>query len=78
MVSIPISTAFLALCRVYLALFFVSLQRKKDKPDMDQMKIGRFLKDLRKGYNLTQEQLAEQLNVSARTVSRWETGVSPS
>ena len=73
-----INTAFLALCRVYLALFFVSLQRKGDKPDMDQMKIERFLKDLRKGYNLTQEQLAEQLNVSARTVSRWETGVSPS
>lgn len=41
---------------------------------MDQMKIGRFLKDLRKGSGLTQEQLAEQLNVSARTVSRWETG----
>ena len=41
---------------------------------MDQMKIGRFLKDLRKGNNLTQEQLSEQLNVSARTVSRWETG----
>lgn len=41
---------------------------------MDQIKIGRFLKDLRKGNNLTQEQLAERLNVSARTVSRWETG----
>lgn len=41
---------------------------------MDQQKIGAFLKKLRKEKNLTQEQLAEQLNVSGRTVSRWETG----
>ena len=41
---------------------------------MDQIKIGAFLKVLRKEKNLTQEQLAEQLGVSNRTVSRWETG----
>ena len=41
---------------------------------MDQQKIGSFLKELRKEKNLTQEQLAETLNVSGRTVSRWETG----
>lgn len=41
---------------------------------MDQQKIGGFLKKLRKEKNLTQEQLAKQLNVSGRTVSRWETG----
>ena len=41
---------------------------------MDQKKIGSFLKELRKTKNITQEQLAEQLNVSGRTVSRWETG----
>ena len=41
---------------------------------MDQIKIGAFLKALRKEKNLTQEQLAEQLGVSNRTVSRWETG----
>ncbi|MDY2855520.1 MAG: helix-turn-helix transcriptional regulator [Oscillospiraceae bacterium] len=41
---------------------------------MDQKKIGSFLKNLRKGKGLTQEQLAEQFNVSARTISRWETG----
>lgn len=41
---------------------------------MDQIKIGAFLKELRKEKNLTQEQLAERLNVSGRTVSRWETG----
>ncbi len=45
---------------------------------MDQIKIGIFLKELRKEKKLTQEQLAEKLNVSGRTVSRWETGVSHS
>lgn len=41
---------------------------------MDTIKIGSFLRDLRKEKNLTQEQLADVFNVSARTVSRWETG----
>ena len=41
---------------------------------MDQKKIGSFLKELRKEKNITQEQLAEKLGVSGRTVSRWETG----
>lgn len=41
---------------------------------MEQQRIGSFLKELRKRKNITQEQLAEMLNVSGRTVSRWETG----
>ncbi|MDO4198257.1 MAG: helix-turn-helix transcriptional regulator [Erysipelotrichaceae bacterium] len=41
---------------------------------MDQRKIGAFLKYLRNEKNITQEELAEKLNVSGRTVSRWETG----
>ena len=41
---------------------------------MNQIKIGEFIKELRKEKGLTQEQLAEKLNVSRRTVSRWETG----
>ena len=41
---------------------------------MDQKKIGSFLKELRKEKDITQEQLAEKINVSGRTVSRWETG----
>ena len=41
---------------------------------MDQKKIGSFLKELRKEKGITQEQFAEVLGVSGRTVSRWETG----
>ena len=37
-------------------------------------KIGEFLRELRKGKGLTQEQLAVQFNTSRRSVSRWETG----
>ncbi len=43
---------------------------------MDQQKIGTFLKELRHERGLTQEQLAEKLYVSRRTVSRWETGTN--
>lgn len=42
---------------------------------MDTKKIGEFLKILRREKGLAQEQLAEILHVSGRTVSRWETGV---
>ncbi len=41
---------------------------------MDQKKTGSFLKELRKEQSLTQEQAAEKLGVSSRTISRWETG----
>lgn len=41
---------------------------------MDQMKIGELLRKLRNEKHLSQEQLAEKLNVSSRSVSRWENG----
>jgi len=41
---------------------------------MDIVKIGKFLQTLRKENGLTQEQLAERMGVSRRTISRWETG----
>lgn len=43
---------------------------------MNQQKIGRFLKELRTEKAITQEQLAELLGVSNRSVSRWENGVN--
>lgn len=42
---------------------------------MDMVKIGKFLADLRKENNLTQEQLGEEIGVTNKTISRWETGV---
>lgn len=41
---------------------------------MDQVKIGKLITKLRKERNMTQEQLAEKLSVSNRSISRWETG----
>ena len=41
---------------------------------MDQIKIGRFLAQLRKEKGLSQEALAEKIGVTNKTISRWETG----
>lgn len=63
---------FLALCRVINGgsrVFWYG----KEEAVLDQKKIGGFLKELRKEKGMTQEQLVEYLNVSGRTMSRWET-----
>lgn len=44
--------------------------------NMDQIKIGKFIAELRKQQNITQADLAEKLNISNRAVSKWETGKS--
>lgn len=41
---------------------------------MDTIKIGKFIAENRKAKKLTQEQLAEKLGVTAKTISRWENG----
>ncbi|MGN0778816.1 MAG: helix-turn-helix transcriptional regulator [Aristaeellaceae bacterium] len=41
---------------------------------MDMVKIGGFLQTLRREQGLTQAQLGEELGVTGKTVSRWETG----
>lgn len=41
---------------------------------MKQQNIGTFITKKRKEKNLTQEQLAELLHVSNKTISKWETG----
>ncbi|MBR0137157.1 MAG: helix-turn-helix transcriptional regulator [Erysipelotrichaceae bacterium] len=43
---------------------------------MDQIKVGKFIAELRKERNLTQVQLAEALGVTDRAVSKWENGDS--
>ena len=41
---------------------------------MDQIKIGKFIAELRKTKNMTQQQLGEKIGVSSKTISKWETG----
>lgn len=41
---------------------------------MNQEQIGIFIAELRKEKNMTQEQLAEVLEVNVKSISRWENG----
>ena len=41
------------------------------------MEIGKTIQDLRKRKGLSQEELAEKIDVSRQAVSKWENGVSP-
>lgn len=43
---------------------------------MNQEKIGKFISQKRKEVNLTQEDLAEKLNISKNAVSKWERGLN--
>ena len=44
----------------------------KEVNDINQIKIGKFIAECRKKNNLTQMQLAEKLNITDRTISKWE------
>ena len=64
-----------ALHAPFLALrapFFYTGSKGDDT--MDQKKTGALIRALRLERGLTQRELAEQLHVSARAVSKWETG----
>ncbi len=43
---------------------------------MNQYITGTVIKELRNRYDITQMELGEKLGVSAKTISKWETGVS--
>ncbi len=43
---------------------------------LNQEKIGKFIAEQRKNKSMTQKQMAEQLSVSDKAVSKWETGKS--
>ena len=38
---------------------------------MDQLKIGKFIAQMRKEKNLTQRKLADELCISDKTISKW-------
>lgn len=40
---------------------------------LNSIKVGNFIMNKRKSLGLTQQQLAERLNVSFQAVSKWET-----
>ncbi len=42
---------------------------------MDKVKIGKFISKCRKDKKLTQEQLAEIMNVTNKSISKWENGI---
>lgn len=52
------------------------LEPGKEMPDMDQIKIGKFIAACRKNQGMTQMSLAEKLGISDRAVSKWENGKS--
>lgn len=41
---------------------------------MDSEKIGKFISELRKEKNMTQQELADKLNVTDKAISKWENG----
>ena len=43
---------------------------------MNQDKISKLIKELRKKNNLTQNEFAKQFNVTYQAVSKWESGAS--
>ena len=43
---------------------------------LDSAKIGNFIAAKRKKFGLTQQQLADQLNISFQAISKWENGTA--
>ena len=41
---------------------------------MNQEKIGKFIAEVRKKKNMTQQELADRLGITDRAVSNWENG----
>ena len=42
---------------------------------LDSTKVGNFIMEKRKSLGMTQQQLAEKLNVSFQVISKWENGL---
>ena len=66
------------LAEIYVAwvfiIKFIIYNHIRKEENMDQIKIGKFIAETRKGKNITQKQLADKLSISDKTVSKWECG----
>jgi len=47
----------------------------KEVSNMDCTKVGKLLYDLRKEKRMTQKEIADKMNISDKTVSKWERGL---
>ena len=43
---------------------------------MNNAKVGKFIREIRKEKGFTQKELAEQLGITDKAVSKWERGIS--
>lgn len=71
--------AFKCIDSQFLACTFfekTGILKEKGGKNMNQQKVGSFLKKLRNEKSITQAELAEGLGVSNRSISRWENGTT--
>lgn len=55
-------------------LFQIQRVIMKDFENIDAVKTGKFIKELRKAHNMKQDELGDKLFISRKSVSKWETG----
>ena len=73
--TVWLKNVFFSLYDVFLhQRLYDNHQEEEGKLMIDQVRIGSFLKSLRKEKGKTQEEIAEMFGVSSRSVSRWENG----
>ena len=58
-------------CNSHGVAYIITLDRRKI---MNQEKIGKFIAELRKNKKMTQQDLAEKLGTTDKSISRWENG----
>ena len=52
----------------------IPYDKKKERPVVDSVKTGEFLAALRKAAGYTQQEVADYLNITNKTISKWESG----
>lgn len=59
---------------VHFMLYVLYNYSREEETTMDQVKIGKFIASCRKEKNMTQRQVADVLEISDKTISKWECG----